>query len=171
MRSLFFAIVCLAIISCNNKSAGKPANDSTGTRTNKDSMTLAAADSAFGYIKSIEQFHDSIYINFDKVEYFHGPDVVEQAKKRHMAETAYDKNGKVQDIFVADDYFIMNDDTIPHRMVLAKDVTFDLLDGNMEKGHNEVNNFQYLQNHFQVFLFRLSIKNNLVSKVEAVYLP
>lgn len=171
MRRLIIPVILFMLAACNNNNSDKTVSDSTVSKKAIDTVNANRTDTIYGYIKSIKQIHDSVYLDVDSLFFYNKPDVVDVAKRMGRADTAKDKNGKITDIFVANDYFIINDDTSDIRLVLKKDAAFRLLESNGQPAQPEDNNLKFLQNNFVNQLFMLAVKDKSVSAVEAIFLP
>ena len=175
MKILIVIIFYACFLSCNNSSDKTVLTDSTVSKTNSgDTAQHIVADTVsnvYCYITGIEKMHDSIILKVDYVNFFNGPNVVEEAKKRHRADTAYDKSGKIQDIFVPDDYFIVNDDKALRSLYLQNSVpiTMDVeIAGTKTKN---INTYEYFSKHYENSLFLITVKKNRVESIKEVFLP
>ncbi len=175
MRSLLTALLVIILFACNNNKTETAKTDSLAINTNPvDTMHKMNADTAkeeYCNITAVEKRHDSIFIKADYVQFFTGKNVVEEAKKRHRADTSFDKNGKIEDIFVPDDYFIVNDNKEIRTLYLpaGTPVTMDSqIAGEKAK---DINTYAYFSQHFKNSLFKLMVKNNRIESVQEVFLP
>ncbi|HMD01130.1 MAG TPA: hypothetical protein VKH37_13300 [Ferruginibacter sp.] len=168
-------IVVLSVIflySCNSdNNSQKTTGDTTIKKT--DTMQKAAVDTGaivYCYITKIEKRHDSNFIQADYVEYFTGPNVVEEAKKRHRADTSVGKDGKL-DIFVPDDYFIVNDDKTTKTLLLPANAPIHMDAQIAGPGKRNIDNLDYFAVHYENNLFRLKVKDNVIQSLYEVFLP
>ena len=175
MKILIVIIFAIGLLSCNNSNNKAATTDSTTSKTDsRDILKNVIADTAtdiYCNITGIDKKQDSIFIKADYVEYFHGPDVLEEAKKRHRADTAFDRNGKITDIFVPDDYFIVDDDKSLRSLYLpvGTPITMDAeIAGSKSK---DINTYAYFSKHYETGLFLLRVKGNTVQSVKEVFLP
>ena len=175
MKIIIAILFALCILSCNNSNDRPAKTDSAISKTNGgDTLHNISADTAsdiYCYITGIEKIRDSMVLKVDYVDFFHGPNVLEEAKKRHRADTAFDRNGKIKDIFVPNDYFIVNDDKSLRSLYLppASPITMDSeIAGNKSK---DINTYAYFSKHYENSLFLLKVKDNSVQSVKEVFLP
>ena len=176
MKLVFMALFAIAFFSCNNSSTTASGKDSTVVTTTstdpaKPTVTADTAREEYCYITAIEKVKDSIFIKADYVQYFTGKNVVEEAKKRHRADTSFDKSGKIEDIFVPDDYFIVNDDKQLRRLYLPGDAPIKMESEFVTDKTKDINNYKYLAGHFNNSLFMLTVKNNRIEAVKEIFLP
>lgn len=176
MKLLITALLALSLFSCNNSDTKTTGKDSIPMQTPvaDTSKAIASTDSAreqYCYITGIEKGHDSILIKADYVEFFNGKNVLEEAKKRHRADTAFDKNGKVQDIFVPDDYFIVNDNKQLRTLYLPANTPIKMESEFVTDKKKEINNYEYFSGHYKNSLFMLTVKGNNVTAVREIFLP
>ena len=174
MKTIITAILALSLFSCNNGKIETTSKDSLTKSNTSDTLHTIIADSAreeYVYITGIEKMHDSIFIKADYVQFFNGPTVLEEAKKRHRADTSFDKNGKVQDVFVPDDYFIVNDDKQLRTLYLPGSTSITMDSEIAGEKVKNINNYAYFSQHFKNSLFKLMVKNNMVTVVKEVFLP
>ncbi len=174
MKTIIAALFALSFFSCNNSKTETSPADTVTKKGTSDTLHTITADSAseeYAYITGIEKTHDSIFIKADYVQFFNGPDVLKEAQKRHRADTSFDKDGKIQDVFVPDDYFIVNDDKQLRTLYLpgSTGITMDTEIAG-EKTKN-INTYAYFRQHFKNSLFKLMVKNNVVTAVKEVFLP
>ncbi len=174
MKLLMIALFVVALCSCNNSNDKQVATDSTSKTNAADTLKKISADTAsnvYCYITGVEKMHDSIVLKADYVDYFTGPNVLEEAKKRHLADTSFDKRGKIQDIFVPDDYFIVNDDKTLRTLYLpaGSPITMD----SELAGHpnHPINTYDYFSKHYQNSLFLLKVRKNNVESIKEIFLP
>ena len=174
MRILIVIIFAISLLSCNNSNDKAAKTDSTTSKINVDTLQNVSADTVLNiycYITGIDKMHDSVLLRADYVDFFNGPNVLEEAKKRHLADTVFDKNGKVQDIFVPDDYFIVNDDKSIRPLYLPSTAPIMMDSEIAGKKSNSINTFTYFSKHFDNSLFLLKVKKNVVESVKEVFLP
>jgi hypothetical protein len=175
MKVSLLTIFAIALLSCNNSNDKLSAKDSVASKINViDTLQNNAADTGvnvYCYITGIEKLHDSIMLKADYVDFFQGPNVVDEAKKRHRADTAYDKNGKIQDIFVPDDYFIVNDDKTPLTLYLPANTPIMMDTEIAGTRTGEINTYAYFSKHYENSLFLLRVKQKTVTLVKEVFLP
>lgn len=174
MKILMSTLAAILLLSCNNSKTDSIQTDSLSEKSNRgDSLHITVADSAsneYSYVTDIEKRHDSIFIKADYVQFFNGPNVVEEAKKRHQADTSYDKKGKIEDIFVPDDYFIVNDDKELRSLYLPVNTPITM-DSEIAGHAKNINTYPYFSQHFKNSLFVLTEKNNMISAIKEVFLP
>lgn len=175
MKALVITLFSLILLSCNNSNPKTPGKDSTVVPfTPVDSLKPAAADTAkeeYCYITGIEKIKDSIFVKADYVQYFTGPTVLAEAKKRHRADTVFDKNRKVKDIFVPDDYFIVNDDKMIRSLYLPATTPIKMESEFVTDKKLEINNYGYFSEHYKNSLFMLTVKNKKIEAIKEIFLP
>lgn len=174
MKTIITVILAISLFSCNNSKTETSPKDSLTKNSNSDTLHTVVADSAreeYSYITGIEKIHDSIFIKADYVQFFNGPNVLEEAKKRHRADTSFDKDGKVQDVFVPDDYFIVNDDRQLRTLYLPGSTSITMDSEIAGEKTKNINTYVYFRQHFKNSLFKLMVKNNIVTAVKEVFLP
>lgn len=174
MKTIITVILAISLFSCNNSKTETSPKDSLTKNSNSDTLHAVITDSArveYSYITGIEKKHDSIFIKADYVQFFNGPNVLEEAKKRHRADTIFDKDGKVQDVFVPDDYFIVNDDRQLRTLYLPGSTSITMDSEIAGEKTKNINTYTYFSQHFKNSLFKLMVKNNTVTAVKEVFLP
>ena len=175
MKILIILLFAINLLSCNNSPEKTVATDSAISKTNTaDTLQHMIADTAsvfYCYIIGIEKIQDSTVLMVDRVDFFSGPNVVEEAKNRHLADTAYDKSGKITDIFVPNDYFIVNDDKTVRNFHLpaSSPITMDTEIAGTKS--NKINSYDYFSKHYQNSLFLLKVNNKQVESIREVFLP
>ena len=173
MKLIMTLLIATILFSCNNSKPGSAKTDSLTVRINTgDTLKNIVADTpavAYFYIIGIDKIRDSIFLKADQADFHNGPNVVEEAKKMHRADTTY-KNGKIDDIFVPDDYFIVNDEQQITRLYLPKEAPITM-DDRISGNEKEINNYAYFSKHYENSFFKLRIKNNKIVSVEEVFLP
>ena len=175
MKILIALVFATLFLSCNNSNDKPAITDSSISKVNTSdtlrNISVDTASNVYCYVTGIEKAHDSILLKTDYVDFFNGPNVLEEAKKRHLADTAYDRNGKIQDIFVPDDYFIVNDDKTLRNLYLpvGTPITMDTeIAGTGSKG---INTYDYFSKHYKNSLFLITVKKNQVVSIKEVFLP
>ena len=174
MKKIILAVFAVSLFSCNNSKTETSLKDTLTKNSTNDTLHTVVADSAreeYSYITGIEKIHDSIFIKADYVQFFNGPNVLEEAKKRHRADTSFDKEGKVQDVFVPDDYFIVNDDRQLRTLYLPGSTSITMDSEIAGEKTKNINTYVYFSQHFKNSLFKLRVKNNTVTAVKEVFLP
>ncbi len=176
MKVLVTTLFTLILLSCNNSNSKTPEKDSTIVPATpvdslKPATTADTEKEEYCYITGIEKIKDSIFIKADYVQYFTGPTVLEEAKKRHRADTSFDKNGKVKDIFVPDDYFIVNDDKTIRSLYLPAATPVKMESEFVTDKKLEINNYKYFSEHYQNSLFMLTVKNKQIEAIKEIFLP
>ena len=141
------------------------------TDTGKPVVTADTGKEQYCYISRVEKIRDSIFILADYVEFFNGKNVVEEAKKRHRADTVFDKAGKITDIFVPNDYFIVNDDETTVRLYLPAATPVKMEQEFVTDKKAEINNYNYFSGHYKNSLFLLTLKGTSIQAVREVFLP
>lgn len=175
MKILIVSIFIIGLLSCNNSTDKSATADSATSKANMgDTIKTIIPDTAvdiYCNITGIEKKQDSVFIKADYVEYFHGPNVLEEAKKRHRADTAFDRNGKITDIFVPDDYFIVDDDRSLRSLYLAANTPIIMDTEIAGNKSNKINTYAYFSKHYETSLFLLRVKGNSVESIKEVFLP
>lgn len=174
MKTIIAVIFAVSLFSCNNSKTEISSKDTLTKNNTTDTLHTVIADSTsekYAYITGIEKTHDSIFLKADYVQFFNGPNVLEEAKKRHRADTSFDKDGKVQDVFVPDDYFIVNDDKQLRTLYLPGSTSITMDSEIAGEKTKNINTYVYFSQHFKNSLFKLMVKNNTVTAVKEVFLP
>jgi len=174
MRSLLIAFFACILFSCNSSNSGeKNKTDSLSTVKSDTSKNVNAdtASAIYCYITGIEKMHDSVWLKVDYVDYYHGPNVLEDAKRLGHADTAFDNNKKVKDIFVVNDYFIVNDDQSLRTLYLPANAPITMDTEIAQTQSKEINSYAYFSKHYENSLFLLKLKKNIVESISEVFLP
>ena len=175
MKKMSAIIFAITLFSCNSGTDKPAPTDSVTSKTNTgDTIQPIKADTAsniYCYITGIEKTHDSVMLKADYVDFFNGPNVLEEAKKRHRADTAFDRNGKITDIFVPDDYFIVNDDKTVRTLYLPTDAPISMDTEIAGTKSNKINSYGYFSKHYENSLFLIKVKNSRVESIKEVFLP
>ena len=174
MKTIIVIILAISLFSCNNSKTETTSKDILTKSSTNDTLHTVITDSAveeYSYIAGIKKIHDSIFIKADYVQFFNGPNVLAEAQKRHRADTSFDKDGKVQDIFVPDDYFIVNDDKQLRTLYLPGSTSITMDSEIAGEKTKNINTYTYFSQHFKNSLFKLMVKNNIVAAVKEVFLP
>ena len=77
----------------------------------------------------------------------------------------------MQDVFVPDDYFIVNDDKQLRTLYLPGSTSITMDSEIAGEKVKNINNYAYFSQHFKNSLFKLMVKNNMVTVVKEVFLP
>ena len=181
-KILFYAVILLCGSACkqNAETSQQPLADSVSIATAIDSIqpkTAAAetvtSDSVYAYIKKAWQKEDSVFIEADYIQFLTGKAAVEAAKLHHEADTIYDDKGKITDIIVDNDYYILNENKKLRTLAVGKDVTIETV--SMSNGPVSIVKTSlkdFISTHGKdSFPFILKFKNNEVSKIIEVYVP
>jgi hypothetical protein len=173
MKVIVTILFASLLFSCNNSSTEQSKKDSTAPAlpdTAKKTTDVDTATTVYCYIAGIEEKKDSIIINVDDVEYFNGPNVVEEAKKRHRADTSYGKDGKM-DVFVPDDYFIVNDDKRIRKLYMPATTPIHMDSEIAGKEAKNIDSYAYFSKHYKNSLFMLTVKDDRIMSLKEVFLP
>lgn len=174
MKILIVTFFVIGLLSCNSNDKSTTTDSTTSKTTKPDTSKNMVSDTAMDIycnITAIEKKQDSIFIKADYVEYFHGPNVLEEAKKRHRADTAFDRNGKITDIFVPDDYFIVDDDLSTRSLFLPSGTPITMDTEIAGTKSDKINTYAYFSKHYETSLFLLRVKGNSVQSIKEVFLP
>jgi len=174
MRSLLIAFFACAIFSCNSNSANeknKTDNLSTGKVDTSQSIGTDTASTVYCYFTAKIESDHSTHLQADYVDFFNGPNVVEEAKERHLADTAFDKKGKITDIFVPNDYFIVNDDKTLRYLFLPRNTPIKMDPEIAGPNAKDIDNYHYFSLHYKNSLFRITVKNDVIGSISEVFLP
>lgn len=111
-------------------------------------------------MKSIAKQHSSrtLAIDADYIQMFEGEAALAAAKKNGDVDTTYGENGKILDIYIPNDFYILNENPKIRRLELLP---------NTKIIFQSINEETPLDSR----LFKLFLKNNKVIKIEEVYLP
>jgi len=170
MKLLIALLISAVLLSCNNSKKEPVRKDTLALKA--DTLKNIIADTpgvVYCYIMGIDKNPDSIFLKADPADYHYGPNVVEEAKKMHRADTSY-KNGKIEDIFVPDDYFIVNDDKQVTRYYLPKE-SLITMDSRLSGEEKNINTFDYFSKHYASSFFKIKVLNNRILSVDEVFLP
>ncbi len=182
MKNVLFIALLMAtsFFSCEQKKAEQPTTHSDSvTETiklpedNSIAVEEPGSDSTYAYVRKIYQKGDSSYIDADYIQFLTGKAAIDAAKKNHDADTFYGDNGKIIEIGVPDDYYIVNQSKQIRTLPLAKDAdieTMDMSSGNVLTKKMSVKDFKArgLKNGLP---FILKLRNNEVTAISEVYLP
>jgi hypothetical protein len=183
MRNIFwFAIIISQFIACNNAD-----NKTRVTAETKDSLvskrlalqntdtannlTQQPPDSAlqYAYIKNVIKKADTVFIVADFIQYLTGTAALAEAKRNGDADTAYDDKGKITTVYVANDFYVLNSSKKLRQFPLAEMYIIETLSStNLQK--TSLKNFMK-KYPFDNFIFKLEIKNGVVTKISEQYLP
>ena len=97
-----------------------------------------------------------------------GDEAVEQASKRHDADTFYNDNGKMEE-YVPNDYYIVNDNKKIRRLKLAKDVIISLVEWGPEV--KVEHSLAGLKKRYEGTPFILWLHKGVVVKIREQYIP
>ena len=114
---------------------------------------------SFHTVKQHRSKADTIAIDVDYVQMLTGSKARAAAIKNGDADTSFDANGKIIDINVPNDYYILNSNKRLVKIVIAPHVSLSLL-------HQEGDEVPMSDRLFKVYF-----KNKKIKKIEEVYLP
>jgi hypothetical protein len=114
----------------------------------------------YAYIKSVIKKADSVFITADFIQYLTGDKALAEAKKNGDADTAYNDNGKITYVYVANDYYILNSSKKLRQLPLAKMYQIETLSSTTLKKttlQNFIKKYPY-----DNYIFTLEFKNGEV---------
>lgn len=114
-----------------------------------------------------------IAADVDYVQMLTGKAAVAAAIKRGDADTSFDDKGKILDVSVPNDFYIVNDNTKIRQLTVTPDIVVEMLKENIpaKKGKTPPSPAQRLDKVYRDALFELTIKGNIIVKIKEVYLP
>lgn len=97
-----------------------------------------------------------IAVDVDYVQMLTGKAAIAAAIKRGDTDTSFDDKGKILDVYVPNDYYMVNDNTKIRRLVFSKQAAIIFLRSSP---------------NIKESLFELNIKNDTIIRCKEVYLP
>jgi len=182
MKKIFWPLIpAMALLfSCSNNKAAGTKTDSTAAMKDSpatiihDTVMVAEepkADSVYAYLKKITDRNDSVIIDADYIQFLTGDAAIVAAKKNHEADTSYDDKGKITSISVDNDYYILNESKKIRQLLLAKDAVLKFMDNQYRTKPIKDNSVASFKQVYGEAPYILTLKNNVIVKLEEVYLP
>lgn len=134
------------------------------------SASIPKNGSFLGYIRSTHTSHGTNTITVDQVEMLGAKDI---AARPEVQAYIIEKEGysNASEIDLPNDYYIYNECTAVKKLTLSKKVVF--LDSLQRICTEEVRIDRYsrLAKHHKEDLFKITVKNGQVTKIDRIYLP
>lgn len=114
-----------------------------------------------------------VVADVDYVQMLSGKAAIAAAIKRGDADTSFDDKGKILDVSVPNDYYIVNNNTKIRQLYIAPYIIIEMLKENTSspKGIVSPSATQRLDNVYRGALIELTINRDTIVKIKEVYLP
>ena len=113
---------------------------------------------------------DAAFIEADYIQFLWNEEAIDAAAKRHDADTAYTEDGKME-VWVPNDYYIVNDSKKIRRLKLSKNVIISLVDWGPDAEFKVDNTLNGLKNRYEDRPFVLWLHKGVVVKIREKYVP
>lgn len=126
-------------------------------------------DTQYAYITNVYTKNDTTFIAADFVQMLTGKQAIKAAQKKGLADTTYNDDGtKITNIYVANDYFIVNQQPIVRTFAVANNAVFT--EENLTNKRAVVSKKIFVK-QFKNNLYLLTFKAGIVTNIHKVYLP
>lgn len=126
-------------------------------------------DIQYAYVTNVFTKNDTTFIAADFVQMLTGKQAIKAAQQQGLADTTYNEDGtKITAIYVANDYFIVNQQPIVRTFAVAHNAIFT--EKNQSNKRAVVSKKIFFK-QFKNNLYLLTFKAGIITNVHKVYLP
>lgn len=168
---ILFAILFLFCVLFSFRNAVEKKQSTNPAHISFAGDTTIKGKEQYAYIKTIFKKNGVSYIVADYIQFLTGKKAFEAAKKHGDLDTTYDDKGNVSDVFVDDDYYIVNENDKLRDLPLSENVVIELHSTDEHKPGLVKVSVADFGKKLPDAPYLLTISNEKVIEITQVYVP